>query len=360
MDAIGPDLFNLVQHLYRTKSTAADAIAELTLRSHEKCEQADVHMAPTAREIAYTRWFSSMKARYKSLRDQILQKPEAKEAEDVVLGLYGSGCTVQQLSEAFRTTSDMVTFRVPEAILSDAIQQRVSVLEGRSVPRLSAKDLAKDYVASVVVPALTPQRWWEDQSDSQKKGLVALAAVGLRTEPPCIVLEYFRSVAPGTARKKRHRFIYLHDALSPTGPTIQLAKKLSSTHGALISEADLQKNLIKLQKLLKEGATLGAATAAAVPQSSTSSSSTAVAASTKGPNKADLGLLYRDPEAALKNVDLQDADDLTIKEFKNKMSEVFDVNAVKPGDPGYKYDSRKTFRATKKSEWDDDEDEDDF
>ncbi|CUG92189.1 Hypothetical protein, putative [Bodo saltans] len=298
-----------------------------------------------------------------TLRDQILQKTEAKEAEDVVLGLYASGCTVQQISEAFRTTSDMVTFRVSEVILNDAIQQRVSVLEGRSVPRLSGKDLAKDYVSSVVVPALTPQRWWEDQPDSAKKGLVTLAAVGVRTEPPCLVLEYFRSSAPGAEAKKRHRYVYLHEALSPTGPTIQLAKKLASTHGALITEADLQKNLMKLQKLLKEGATLSTAPTAAVSSTVTTSSSsaatTASSASTKGPNKADLGLLYRDPEAALKNVDLQDADDLTVKEFKNKMSEVFEVNAVKPGDPGYKYDSRKTFRATKKSEWDDDEDDDD-
>lgn len=354
MDAIGQDLFNLVQHLYRTKPTAAEAILELTLRSHERCEQADVHMAPTAREIAYTRWFASMKGRYKSLRDQLAQRPEAKEAEDVVLGLYGSGCTVQQLPEAFRTTADMVTFRIPDSILTDAIQARVSVLEGRSVPRLGGKELVKDFIANVVVPSLIPARWWENQPDTAKKGLVKLLAVGIRTEPPCLVLEYTRRASSDGEDKKRHRTIYLHDALGTSGPVIQLAKKLAATHGSLISEGDLQKHLLKLQKLMKDGTKMPTA------HQSPSENGTAPTTSRKAVqsvNKADLGLLYRDPEAALKNVDLQDADDLTVKEFKSKMSETFDSNALKPGDPGYTYDRRRQFQTTKKSEWDDDDDD---
>jgi hypothetical protein len=361
MDAIGPDLVNLVQHLYRTKPSASEAISELTLRSHEKCEQADVHMAPTAREIAYTRWFASMKSRYKALRDRILQQAEVKEAEDVILGLFGSGCTVKQLPEAFRTSADMVTFRISDAILTDAVQQRVSVLENRSVPRLNGKDLAKDFIANVVVPSLMPSRWWEQQPDSSKKSLVKLLAVGIRTEPPCLVMEYTRSSVVGGAagdEKRRHRVIYLHDALSPTGSTIQLAKKLAATHGALISEADLQKYLLKLQKFLKDGVTLESSAAPQSTQQEEQRPATASAtkSSTKA-NKADLGLLYRDPDAALKNVDLQDADDLTVKEFKNKMSETFDSNVLKPGDPGYSYDRRQDFQASKKSEWDDDDDD---
>jgi hypothetical protein len=70
--------------------------------------------------------------------------------------------------------------------------------------------------------------------------------------------------------------------------------------------------------------------------------------------KADVGLLYRDPEAALKDVDLQDADDITVKEFKLKMDDTFHANIVRPGDPRYQYDIRKTVAPTEKSEWDSD------
>ncbi|KEG14711.1 hypothetical protein DQ04_00331040 [Trypanosoma grayi] len=70
-------------------------------------------------------------------------------------------------------------------------------------------------------------------------------------------------------------------------------------------------------------------------------------------NKADVGLLYRNPEEALNNVDLNDADDVTLREFKAKMEEKFVENAVRPGDPGYVYDKRLEVKPTERSEWDD-------
>lgn len=74
----------------------------------------------------------------------------------------------------------------------------------------------------------------------------------------------------------------------------------------------------------------------------------------EGPQEADIGLLYRDPEAAMRNVDLNKADDYTVKEFKAKMTEGFESNVVKPGDPGYKYDVRVETKTTGASEWDSD------
>ena len=49
-----------------------------------------------------------------------------------------------------------------------------------------------------------------------------------------------------------------------------------------------------------------------------------------------------------------EADDYTVKEFKAKMTEGFESNVVKPGDPGYKYDVRVETKTTGASEWDSD------
>lgn len=363
MEAIGVDLINLIQHLYRKKA-AQEALSELTLRTHEKFEPTDVQMAPTAKEIAYTRWFAAMKARYKVLREDLLAKNESKEAEETIVGLYPNGCTTEQILEAFTNASDMLTFQVKSAIINDWASQRTAALDAKGTKRLTAKELVKEFVSGPVLTALTPSRWWETQPDLTKRKYTTVCAVGLRTEPPSLVVEYKRI----TDSKKRQRTIYLHEVLSANGSTTQLARKLAATHGALLGEETFQKHLVKLQKLMREGASLSKQNSVEVAaakagdsmgkQVSASNAQPPPPAATKGPNKADLGLLYRDPEAALKDVDLQDADEFTVKEFKAKMTEAFQTKVIKPGDPGYKYDKRQTFVAVKKSEWDEDSDDD--
>lgn len=54
-------------------------------------------------------------------------------------------------------------------------------------------------------------------------------------------------------------------------------------------------------------------------------------------------------------------DDDALERVKDKMSVGFEANVVKPGDPGYEYDTRKEFKpASEPSGWDDSEDDDTF
>ena len=376
MESIGADLFLLVQHLYRKSGNANDALVELSLRTREKSEKADVMMAPTAKEIAYTRWFGAVKNRFKLLREELLAtREECKEAEEVMLSLYGNGCSVANLADAFSSAASLVSFPLKDQLVQEAASQRVTALSSKNIKQLSAKDLVKEFLTGPVLSSLIPERWWETQSDAAKRGIVTLRAVGMRLRPTRLVLEYTRSDTDSTHRV-RHRTIQLDATFTATCPVTPFAKKLVATHGALLSESDLQRYLMRLQRVIKDDE-INQKNALANPKlndsyesdfgddndeknhygvKSSQQQAKPVAPAAGGGNKADLGLLYRDPEAALNDVDLQDADDLTVKEFKAKMSEKFDANVVKPGDPGYQYDKRVTVpKATKKSDWDDDE-----
>jgi hypothetical protein len=111
-----------------------------------------------------------------------------------------------------------------------------------------------------------------------------------------------------------------------------------------VEEGDLQRHLAKLQRLLR-GETAealgGSSTAAGVIKKGPQPSSGVGASASAAPS---ISALYRDPEAALKDADLQNADDATVKEYKEKMNEGFSKNVVKPGDAGYEYDRRVEFK----------------
>lgn len=388
MESIGGDLFLLVQHLYRKTGNASDALVELSFRTRERMEKADVMMAPTAKEIAYTRWFGAVKNRFKILREDLLaNREECKEAEEVMLSLYGSGCSVANLVDVFSSAASLVSFPLKDQLVTEVATQRAAALSSKNIKQLNAKDLVKEFLSGPVLSSLIPERWWENQSDANKRNLVTLRAVGMRLRPTRLVLEYTRSDTEST-HKVRHRTIKLDSSFSSTCPVMPFAKKLAATHGALLSESDLVRYLMRLQRVMKEeeanqknpksnklndsygsddfsdDEAIQKAKQAYLPkpQQQQQPAPASAAVSSGGPNKADLGLLYRDPEAALNNVDLQDADDVTVKEFKAKMSEKFEANVLKPGDPGYQYDKRLNVpKATKKSDWDsDDDEEDDF
>lgn len=141
-----------------------------------------------------------------------------------------------------------------------------------------------------------------------------------------------------------------------------------------IPEATLQRGCLHLQRLLKgEMAPAAAGGGGGAPANEGAKSTNVVdatssllaasgkpaAAATASPandvaQKADVGLLYVDPEKAMRNVDLNSADQLTLQEFKDKMDEKFKENAVRPGDAGYVYDKVVEFKPSAKSEWDDD------
>ncbi len=361
MDGVGAELWALVHHMYVVKPSPAKALEELCLRSNEKFDAGDVGMAPSAREIVYTRWYGAMKSRFKLLREQLALSKKAGEIEEVVESLFPQGVAVGRLAEAFVSIAALLTSAIDDAVVADAAQARIGVYSAKRVAVVSAKDLTRDFVSGPLVTSLIPPLWWippsyssaspsGPPSPSSAAKQASVTRIALLVTPPTIVLQYTKQ---GRMRK---RSVHLSDAgFTQTTPISALIKKLRRSHGALISDDDIRRLLLQLQRLMKEAA--ADSTAVQTPAAATTSISTSVQAKAKpAVNKADLGLLYRDPEAALANVDLQDADDFTVKEFKARMNEKFEKNIVKPGDPGYAYDKRVIVKPTAKSEWDDDDD----
>ncbi len=350
MDGIGSELWAVVHHLYTVKPSPAKALEELCLRSNEKFDAGDAGMAPTAREIVYTRWYGSMKSRFKLLRDQLALSTKAKEIDEVVETLFPRGVQAAKLPEAFVSIASLLTSAIDDGLVADAAQSRLLAYNAKQATAVSAKDLTRDFVTGPLVTALIPALWWiptlgsgGQPSPSTAAKQASVKRMALLVSPPSIVLQYAKQ------GRMRRRCVHLQGiGFTPTTPVAALIKKLRKSHGSLVSDDDLRRLLLLLQRLMREAvADDGVATQAAPA---------AAAKKAAAVNKADLGLLYRDPDAALANVDLQDADDFTVKEFKARMNEKFEKNIVKPGDPGYKYDTRVTVKPTAKSEWDDDDD----
>ena len=90
-------------------------------------------------------------------------------------------------------------------------------------------------------------------------------------------------------------------------------------------------------------------------KSAAAASDTNIKKSSSDAIKGDIGLLYRDPEAAMRNVDLQDVDMATLDEYKARMDEQFAAKVLRPGQEGYEYDKRVDFKPTEASVWDSDD-----
>lgn len=195
--------------------------------------------------------------------------------------------------------------------------------------------------------------------------LPVVKRLAVRKDPPSLLVEYCvnttTSSATTTARsssKIRHRVVDLTavmrkatNAAALPFAARQLLEKgpLKLFGGGVITESQLIERLDALLRLMRGG---GGSQPHVVDGTITAAA--ASSDSRHGGQKADLGLLYRDPEKALKHVDLQDADDLTIKEYKKKMDDTFVKKILRPGDAGYVYDRRVDVKPVSKSEWDDD------
>ena len=257
--------------------------------------------------------------------------------------------------------------------------------------------------------SVIPKKWWmadlllhiEESSPSSSVSPLSviprLCKVKMMFDPATLVL---CTSSPATADKIVGHVIHLEehlDASTTTSAISSLAKMVCKSFqgvfvaGALLpspttgsnssgvdrdtplvdvasratqyANTELYKYIAQLQKIIKAGGSIKGAGATASPSmqtpfaSASASEADVTAAVSTGPNKADIGLLYRDPEKALQNVDLQDADEFTLQEFKNKMTEKFSKRVVKPGDPDYVYDKRVEIKAEKASEWDDSDEE---
>lgn len=271
------------------------------------------------------------------------------------------------------------------ASMSAPLAASLTVLLGDS--RVTNSAVAAISVAAAVknaigVPLLVPRRWWCTDAVA-RSSVHKLTKVAMVKDPPTIELEFIAVGATGWQRNKR-RVIHLEEDISRATPPTELAylsKKLAQAHGFLFvrssaangtptnaGESILLEHLTTLHHLVKFGrpppsialGTSGpSATSPAGAQSQLRGKFSPSAAAPPEPEsatgvKADLTMLFRDPEAALRNVDLNSADEITTKEFKAKMDEKFLVNVIKPTDPGYQYDKRVQHQATGQSEWDSD------
>lgn len=317
-------------------------------------------------------WFRHMSSRYDAARAMWLKTSAATDAEGEVrsalqmsgLSAQGDGAKMDHFVASLATSANgMLSDSVPSGLLR-AHLTALDASSGKSTIPLG--DAVSFFIRGPVFDQTMTTGWWFDDVPRQ----VTCRKVALRAVPPTLLVA-FSAPSTGASENKtviRHRTFDLNGHLRETGSVIPLSRKLAKHCSPLgIEESDLLKLLTKLQKLVKEAleaideddtsdvaagsgshgdADSRGPTSSAAPAAGSSNSKSTAA------QKADLGLLYRDPEAALKNVDLQSADDVVVKEFKDKMNEKFESNAIKPGDPGYKYDLRKEFKPTAKSEWD--------
>ncbi|KAI5686853.1 CEP19like protein [Leishmania braziliensis] len=364
VDDMGAELWALVHHLFQKyRHDPRKAVHELALRTHtEWPTEPDVPLPEIAPHVKQSSWYQEMCSRHASLVEDLRVKHQrdVADAKEMVLSLYPDGCSVSEYSEALRTCAAVLPCLVPSDSIDHLIQKRGADFQERGVHEVSCDELVSDVIEDLMMKALTPRQWWCRGASS----IARATRMGIRSMPPTLYIEYERP-----AGVSRVRCIHLRANLRPNMPTAQLARRLATTHEALLSEAQFQSLLIRCQRLQGQIPVSSAATApptgtgvqasmVALPSTTADSPSpSALTARSSKPQKADLGLLYRDPDAALENVDLNDADDVTLQEFKEVMNERFKANVVRPGDPGYIYDKRVAVaKAAQKSEWDDDSD----
>lgn len=365
VDDLGAELWALVYHLFhKYRRSPARAAQELALRTSAEWHVGPGTPAPqTAPDVVGSPWYAEMCSRYAALlRDlHAAHERDVADATEMVSSLYPDGCNVSEYADALRTSAAVLPCLVPSDCIDFLIHKRG--LEFHEIGRheLVADDLVRDVIEDLMLKVLIPRQWW----CRGERSLARVTRTGIRGTPPALLIEY-----EWPAATARVRCINLRAHLRPDMPTAQLARRLATTHAALLSESQFQALLIRCQRLMARAPSSPPAAAAPVesaaaqpdagPPPPTPTSATLPQASlphSSQPQKADLGLLYRDPDAALDNVDLNDADEVTLQEFKEVMNERFKANVIKPGDPGYVYDRRVEVTApAQKSEWDDDSD----
>ncbi|KAK7197278.1 CEP19-like protein [Novymonas esmeraldas] len=363
-DDIGAELWALVYHLFhKYRRDPRKAAQELALRTHTEWAAAPNAPPPqTARGVVHSRWYEELRQRYAALLASLraTHQRDIADATEMVSSLYPEGCNVSEYAEALRTSAAVLPCLVPSAMIDHLVHKRGGELHAQGVHELSCNELVFDVIEGLLMRVLTPRQWWCQAAPS----IARATRTGIRAAPPTLYIEYERP--PGVPRVRR---IDLGAVLRPNTPTAQLARRLAATHEALLSESQFQTLLIRCQRLqeqsplsppapapLPNSAPVPTTTTRALPPPLESSPGPAPIARVGKAQKADLGLLYRDPDAALANVDLNDADEVTLQEFKDVMNEKFKANVVKPGDAGYVYDKRvEVTRPAQSSEWDDDD-----
>ncbi|RNF03593.1 hypothetical protein TraAM80_05753 [Trypanosoma rangeli] len=372
---LGLELWILVYHLYCKYNNDPDAaFYELALRTRCVCSSDDLSVARSPSSLKSTQWYREMTTRHGALRQRIKESHSEvlQEAEAVTRSLYPAGCRLKEYADALQTCAAMLTVSIPGRAIARFSEYRVQELASHAIVTVTVDELLSDLIERPLLDAMTPSQWWK--LDPTGDNPVLLKSVGLCAHPSQI---HILCMCSGKLRCYR---IYLDPILHKSGPTAQIAKRLARTHGTLLSEEQFRAYLVRLQSLMRQVAEDGdrgrtssstmndlshesAYPPLQYPQQELSSALAAAVDSGKGAkathetlsavNKADVGLLYRDPEAALDNVDLNDADDVTLQEFKAKMEERFLENALRPGDLGYEYDKRVEVKPTERSEWDD-------
>lgn len=314
------------------------------------------------------------------------------EALNLVVGMLPCSVNKQLCDAISKSSSLLVVTSVYNVASPAAIPVYSTKFEQKAVDGSTRKGFEDLLIDVVLKHSLIPKQWWlGDLASVEKATRVALLVAAPRLcrakllhDPATLTL-----CSSSLARPNQVSTHTLHleehlDAATTSGATSALAKKICGMYSSLFVASSLEassnsvsvvdavtkstqsanteiyKLIVQLQRLIKSGGVAkpnGQSTRddAPVATSGRGSALTPVAAS--GPNKADVGLLYRDPDKALQDVDLQDADEFTLQEFKNKMTEKFSERVIKPGDPEYVYDKRVDFKAEKTSEWDDSDDE---
>lgn len=391
---IGSTLWGLAAHLFSTRSKPESAFQELVRRTCAPCVPSDVSTAKNLTSLRDTQWHRIMCERYSLLRNSLRgsRTADLDEVADMARSLYPNGCSTSDFAETVQTCTAMLSFTIPSEAVDAFIDKKSDEIVSLRLHEISASQLSAWMADELLLDAAVPPRWYAETAPvwAVRGSQSTARRIALRLDPMAIFVEY---QSPGSAI--RHRRIPLGAALPLPGPTGPIARRLAQSHGWLLPEAELQRLLIKLQHLhakraleeeehkahqpssrdgaklsesgfVRDESSLGGiaasgATAAQSPPAASElrSQSGPPKKQDRGPQKADVGLLYRDPEAALHNVDLNTADDVTLQEFKDVMSEKFHANTLKPGDPGYQYDRRVDVAPpTAKSAWDDDSDDD--
>jgi hypothetical protein len=371
-DDLGAELWALVYHLFaKYKDDHAAAVREVGLRTHhDLVRDAAAALPSVPTDIKGSRWYTDMCAAYTELKEGLREKhqTDVAEAKDLVLSLYPDGCNVSDYADAVRTSATVLPCIVPSDAIDYFISKKGAQFHAHGIHTVTSEELVSHVTEELMLSVLIPRQWW----CSRFASVAHVRRVGVKGNPPMLLIEYERP--RGVARVRR---VHLSPHLRENTPTAQLARRLATTHESLLSEAQFQSLLIRCQRLMSQSSPatalgpplpergLGEFSMTATLQPSSSSPTPPAAAplsredlkANSKPQKADLGLLYRDPDAALQNVDLNDADDVTLREFKDVMDEKFKENVIKPGDPGYVYDKRvEVAKPVQSSEWDDDSD----
>ncbi len=336
---------------------------------------------------AFRGWYDAMRQRYSSEVNAAVESEDGAELRSLLIGSCPSGSARGIAAEQLpKLLGDFATNMsgVPALAKIDWKGLIVAFVGGAGaagsvfVPKEDVADIFMRVYGDVSID----QNWFVPKPTS---AAVKVHQVAYSTSP--YLRLRFRISHPavladddaGGGRTVRHLTVQLEDddvlPGQSTAPVLRQWKDvLCNFYG--IPELALQRSLLNLQKLVAEDSSGfadiggGGGSKSAGPAAATSAATTAVAkkpdqqhaakkppSSSGGAQKADVGLLYTDPEAAMKNVDLNSADELTLQEFKDKMSEKFQEAVLKPGDPGYVYDKKVDFKGPKTSSgWDEDDD----